>query len=329
MNARLRQYLLKCGCFAGLLLSGGSHANSFDDMISTWPEANLRAGLLQADGRQVEQGAKFGVRIAADQDASVLLILVNSQDQAEVLRPHREDTADRIARGTDLIFPEATAGETLFAAMAVGRVYMYVFASPEALISNGDPLASTDTWVPEAEIGRKLLDALKARDGKIAVRRIVIDVTSPAVSQFISSQDFVEFYDPRGPRTRAVCRPSRGLAVQFAFDSAELTEWGKKQLSAVATGMQDQKLRALAFLIEGHTDDLGSDEYNLGLSGRRAERVKMFLSGRGVDEGRLSKLAMGKSDPAVPGHSDEARAQNRRVMIKRLDNSADCTENKH
>jgi outer membrane protein OmpA-like peptidoglycan-associated protein len=329
MNTRLPVLTAICSGFAWFLASGGAYASSLDDITSTWPEANLRVALSQPDSRQVEQGTNFGLRIGADQDASVLLILVNSQDKAEVLRPHREDTADRISRGTELLFPDTSVGETLYANMPVGKAYVYVLASPDTLVPDSDPAVSAGNWVSEAQIGRKLVDALRAKDGKIAVRRIAIDVTSPAVDQFISSQDFVAFYDPQGPRTRGVCHPARGLAVQFAHDSAELTDWGKKQLSEVASGMQDQKLRGLAFVIEGHTDDQGSDEYNLGLSDRRAKRVQVYLADRGVDEDRLKKLAMGKAGPAVEGQSAEARAQNRRVVIKRLDNSAECAENKH
>ena len=72
-------------------------------------------------------------------------------------------------------------------------------------------------------------------------------------------------------------------------------------------------------LIEGHTDSVGSDAYNLKLSDRRAKSVYDYLTSRGVDPGRLSSIGKGESAPIADNETEEGRQQNRRVMLIRTD----------
>ena len=68
-------------------------------------------------------------------------------------------------------------------------------------------------------------------------------------------------------------------------------------------------------LIEGHTDDVGTDEYNMGLSQRRASAVGDFLKAAGVSSSRLIIKWYGESQPKVDNNSDANRALNRRVQF--------------
>ncbi len=71
--------------------------------------------------------------------------------------------------------------------------------------------------------------------------------------------------------------------------------------------------------IAGHTDDIGSDEFNLELSRKRAEAVVAYLVGRGISRARLRAVGYGESRPLVPNISEENRAMNRRVEFKLLE----------
>jgi outer membrane protein OmpA-like peptidoglycan-associated protein len=76
---------------------------------------------------------------------------------------------------------------------------------------------------------------------------------------------------------------------------------------------------AATALIEGHTDSLGTDAYNLGLSERRAKSVYDYLVSRGVSPGRLQSLGKGESQPIADNSTEAGRQQNRRVMLIRTD----------
>lgn len=68
-------------------------------------------------------------------------------------------------------------------------------------------------------------------------------------------------------------------------------------------------------LLEGHTDEIGDDDYNLSLGERRAMNVMTYLATRGVLQENLRIISYGLDRPADPGHSDEAHAKNRRVVF--------------
>jgi len=102
--------------------------------------------------------------------------------------------------------------------------------------------------------------------------------------------------------------------VTFAFDS--------DRLSPEATPILDQAVAALKeagdvqVSIEGHTDSIGSKEYNLGLSRRRAESVRKYLESQGIDAGRLRTVGFGLEQPVATNETADGRAQNRRVELR-------------
>jgi len=104
-----------------------------------------------------------------------------------------------------------------------------------------------------------------------------------------------------------------GDSIEFDFDRAELRSENKEILSRIAGVL----LTAEGFGIQvyGHTDDVGSVEYNQELSERRAEAVRQYLIGAGVDEAKIQSKGFGKSAPLVEGTDAEARQRNRRVEI--------------
>jgi outer membrane protein OmpA-like peptidoglycan-associated protein len=105
-----------------------------------------------------------------------------------------------------------------------------------------------------------------------------------------------------------------GLPVQFAFDSARLMPQALAQLDALAEGIRraDAGVRVV---IEGHTDAVGSPEYNQRLSLQRAQSVKTYLVGRhGIAPERLRVIGKGMSAP-IEGRNPFS-AENRRVEFR-------------
>lgn len=101
--------------------------------------------------------------------------------------------------------------------------------------------------------------------------------------------------------------------VMFAFDSAELTQAATDTLDTVVDKLKGADV--VAIRVAGHTDSVGADAYNQGLSQRRAASVVDYLSSRGVAPDKLSSEGFGESKPVASNDTDEGRAQNRRVEI--------------
>lgn len=102
-------------------------------------------------------------------------------------------------------------------------------------------------------------------------------------------------------------------AILFDFDRAEIRADAERTLGEVAATLGQLGDRTVR--IEGHTDSIASDEYNLGLSARRAEAVRAWLAGHGVAAGRMTAVGRGESQPVADNASAEGRQLNRRVEI--------------
>lgn len=103
------------------------------------------------------------------------------------------------------------------------------------------------------------------------------------------------------------------LSVQFEFNSAKVSPTSTELLKKLAAAMQTPDLATGRFLIEGHTDAVGTAAYNQNLSERRAASVKQILVAEGVDGARLA--AEGKGSSQLIDAADPKAAVNRRVRV--------------
>jgi outer membrane protein OmpA-like peptidoglycan-associated protein/flagellar hook assembly protein FlgD len=99
--------------------------------------------------------------------------------------------------------------------------------------------------------------------------------------------------------------------IEFPFGTHEIKYRGKVILDRVYQILE--KYESYNVLIEGHTDDIGKEEYNLELSERRAKAVNDYLAAKGIRIDRLSFVGMGETVPLYPNDNDENRRRNRRV----------------
>jgi OmpA-OmpF porin, OOP family len=102
--------------------------------------------------------------------------------------------------------------------------------------------------------------------------------------------------------------------VKFDFDSDRLTPAAREILNDVAATLQAYP--NIDVELEGHTDSIGSDAYNLGLSERRANSVKVYLEGRGVPARRMRPVGYGESRPIASNETEDGREENRRVELR-------------
>jgi outer membrane protein OmpA-like peptidoglycan-associated protein len=150
----------------------------------------------------------------------------------------------------------------------------------------------------------RLLDDAPAAPAKLTT----VAAVSLANTKAISSTA------PIAPDDSKADASALSLPVRFAFDSADILPAARVQLDALAEGIKLLAPQSIV-TVEGHTDAVGSDAYNLELSRVRAHAVRDYLVRRhGIDAARLKAVAYGEGRP-IEG-SDPYAALNRRVQFR-------------
>jgi len=103
-----------------------------------------------------------------------------------------------------------------------------------------------------------------------------------------------------------------GDRVFFGYDSSDLDSDALELLQDQVAWLKQNS--DVSVTIEGHCDERGTREYNLALGEKRAQAVKNYLIGLGINPDRVSTISYGKERPAVVGSNDGAWAQNRRSV---------------
>ena len=98
--------------------------------------------------------------------------------------------------------------------------------------------------------------------------------------------------------------------IYFDFDRSDILESERANLRFNAKNIKTFRARVV---VEGNTDERGSEEYNLALGERRAEAVKRYLVDLGVPAAKMRTVSFGEDRPAVQGHDESAWRYNRRV----------------
>ena len=140
-----------------------------------------------------------------------------------------------------------------------------------------EPLASNDT-----------------REGRIQNRRV--DILAVAEVRALDTMLF----------------PSVAL---FERRSGDLSDKGEALLEKSRMDARELLSRASFIEIVGHTDDVGDDAYNMALSKQRAESVRDYLVGKGLDASKVVTTGKGESMPIASNNTPEGRAENRRVQV--------------
>lgn len=111
--------------------------------------------------------------------------------------------------------------------------------------------------------------------------------------------------DPNSPLSQRV--------IYFAFDSSEVAEQDRPLVEAHAAFLAANPTVKVS--LEGHTDERGSREYNIGLGDRRAQSVRRMLEFQGVAPNQITVVSYGEEKPAVEGHDESGWSMNRRVEL--------------
>jgi peptidoglycan-associated lipoprotein len=115
------------------------------------------------------------------------------------------------------------------------------------------------------------------------------------------------------PQQQALAAIQQKNVVYFDFDSSEIRSEYVPVVAAHAQYLV--KYPTARVRLEGHTDERGSREYNIGLGERRAQTVRRALLAQGVAEAQITTVSYGEERPAVEGSDEAAFGQNRRVEL--------------
>ncbi|HKQ82918.1 MAG TPA: OmpA family protein [Steroidobacteraceae bacterium] len=113
------------------------------------------------------------------------------------------------------------------------------------------------------------------------------------------------------------CGVNVKIAVQFETNSATLTPESTPELDRLVDIMGGTSV--ISGVVEGYTDSTGSSEYNKQLSDKRAQAVADYLISHGVSRDRVTWKGRGEANPVADNSTAEGRAENRRVVLKRID----------
>lgn len=177
-----------------------------------------------------------------------------------------------------------------------------------------------NTWAEVAVNGLNLgiigpyaqmkLEGLKSGDYHVRLK-----YTTGFVRDFVVQVGFA----PPAPKPVAVeVREDRlelSDKIWFDFDSAEILPASHALLDTVAKNLADHP-ELLEVRVEGHTDTVGDADYNQKLSQARADAVRAYLVGKGVDAARLTAVGLGESQPVDPADTDAAHDANRRIEFR-------------
>jgi OOP family OmpA-OmpF porin len=103
------------------------------------------------------------------------------------------------------------------------------------------------------------------------------------------------------------------LNVRFDFDKSEIKDEYKDEINEAVDFLK--KNASFKVAVEGHTDSVGTHEYNYALSEQRADKIAQALMSKGIDESRIVTKGFGKTIPIASNETEVGRAQNRRVDI--------------
>ena len=193
-------------------------------------------------------------------------------------------------------------------------------AAPQTKTGQGGMYGAAGGALAGAIIGQVIGHDTKSTVVGAAIGAAVGGAGGAAVGKMMDNQERDMRKALASSEAAAVSREGNLLAVTFKGDvtfdtNSDVVRQGlHSEINRVATVMTQYP--ATLIRIEGHTDSVGSSEYNIDLSKRRANSVKTLLAQRGIAESRMETVGYGKTMPVADNTTEAGRQKNRRVEIK-------------
>lgn len=325
MNNIIQNFLVRGTAVA--LLFGANFANSTEstETLASWDEPTLQISLPGSDGDTVLLGEHYQVLVTAKTGGHLYLVHQNSQERAngKVRLVEVARTIPGFSGGTAFMYPTT---ESLKASPPLGMSSVQAIYSNQPLDLSATPNNAGEYTLTEEQLSDFLNAAVATNPDlkfsresfgfEVAMAEGELEHTTRGIARQISTAITSADLEPDNDGVLT----SFDTHIQFEFGTAEPTFNGRLQLDAFGDVLTRDGFSHISFVVAGHTDDVGTRDFNLDLSEARAKAVVEYLeSNYGVPSTRMVVEALGEDAPLVDNVDSESRAINRRVEFTLLD----------
>lgn len=221
--------------------------------------------------------------------------------------------------------PEAVSGvPTSYAKVSDGKVIFNDTPIAYEPVAYHSIFTAYGLHLPPENVKAKLgaVDYAKVIDGKIVFTKVCVAYSGEGFAEILSAYTLPAAITPTPVATSVPSQPKqvekKGWTLSsdllFDFDKATIKAQYYPVLDEIAEEMRSDS--SLKVTLEGHTDSIGTNKYNQGLSERRANAVRTYLMKKNIAASRLTAVGFGEERPIYPNDTREGRAKNRRVESK-------------
>jgi outer membrane protein OmpA-like peptidoglycan-associated protein len=276
---------------------------ALQSLHGNWPDAQFSVDVAGLSDGEAQIDRPLHVEYEAARPGYIAYLRVSSHGDVSLTRVV---TGNASAAG-DLSLPIA-------APLGRERAIFLFSNQPLDALFNGQAVQAIGADRAHVDSFTRKLEQLQSQGVMLAARRYDYMVDAPTGgTQYTTRSIIREVEGQTGADTREASHPRFPTRIEFEFNSDQLTAQGKKDLDVFGAALAS-KLRDRQVTLEGHTDALGSDDYNRDLSARRARVAQQYLlDSFGLSTERIAVTGKGKEGPIASNDTEADRSRNRRV----------------
>lgn len=284
-------------------------------------ESEIEIGINDPGTTQIEIGNAVSFRFESSREGYLTALYIDGDGAVQVLLPQNGQEPVHLRSNELYVLDRSAAGTGFKAEPPLGRESVVAFLTHEPIdltqLVGDKPSSASELPDTTSKLAARLAEVLA--DSTVAAGRYDLEVVQSVdvrPKPDYRSEEIVLVAQNDSKGVRGIRPPPIDLRINFSTGSYLLSNKARVNLDEVGKAINDARLTSIEFSIAGHTDDVGSAEYNEVLSERRARSVRQYLMDRhGVDPNRVASKGYGESRPVVPATTEEAREANRRVEL--------------
>ena len=276
---------------------------ALQSLHGNWPDAQFSVDVAGLSDGEAQIDRPLHVEYEAARPGYIACVRVSSHGDVSLTRVVSSNAS--------------TSGDlSLAVAAPLGReTAIFLFSNqPLDALFDGQTVQAIGADRTHVDSFTRKVEQLQSQGVMLAARRYDYMVGAPAGGTQYTTRSIIREVEGRnGVGARDVSHPRFPTRIEFEFNSDQLTAQGKKDLDVFGAALAS-KLHDRQVTLEGHTDALGSDDYNRDLSQRRARAARQYLlDSFGLMPERIAVTGKGKEGPIASNDTEADRSRNRRV----------------